>query len=97
VTRVVLEGDVAELAGPTLKDLKMTRVEDFLRGSLGIGDRAWGAEEPEPSSTSSGLYERWIFQFKPVVINLPFPGGSALIKGDLWHSFVEKGLLQTRV
>jgi hypothetical protein len=58
VTRVVLEGDVAELAGPTLKDLKMTRVEDFLRGSLGIGDRAWGAEEPEPSSTSSGLYER---------------------------------------
>ena len=42
ITRAMLEGDVSQLRGPTLRELKMARVEDFLRGSLGIDS---GAEE----------------------------------------------------
>ena len=45
IAAVMIEGDITQLLGPTLKDLKMARVEDFLRNSLGIENSTFNNSE----------------------------------------------------
>ena len=47
VARAMLEGEVAGLTGPTLRDLKVARVEDFLKDSLGIDNTAAARDKVE--------------------------------------------------
>ena len=57
IAAVMIEGDNSELLGPTLKDLKMARVEDFLRNSLGIENLAFhNSELIEHSEMEEGKF-----------------------------------------
>ena len=51
VTRAMLEGEVAGLTGPTLRDLKVARVEDFLKDSLGIDNTAAARDKVEHNTS----------------------------------------------
>ena len=52
IAAVMIEGHITELSGPTLKDLKMARVEDFLRNSLGIEKLAFDNSQPKENEKS---------------------------------------------
>ena len=79
--QLLLEGD----AGPTLKDLKMARVEDFLRGSLGIGDReVWVDSRELGLAAMTGLSHKYSIRVKvrvpcPLLVPPPqvWPGAGA--------------------